>query len=509
MGIAVNETMEHPARHESGSRGLLAGLRERFTLGYERRALILLLLVFVVDYADRTLISSLGPTLERVYHLNNTQLGLVAAAFSLVAVIVSIPLGMLTDRIRRTLLFAVTLLIWAVAEVFVGAAVSFLMFFLVRLALGAVAATTGPTTPSMVGDLVPAGERGRAFGFTDAGTLIGVAVGFVLPVIVLRFASFRWTFWILAVAGAILAFLFWRLPEPERTTASGRSGGGRRGRRGKQRGGDDAALSMTQEIVRDEGIEPSERAVLKRDPSRMSVWDAAVYVWHVRTDVIVLIGRSIGDFFFQGIGTFAVVFATAWYGVSQGQADIAILLLGVGALIGVLVVGRLGDALIRRRHVNSRLWLGAIGYILAPVALVPAFLTHSLMFALPLFAVGAFFLAGSGPPLDAVRIDVLVPLLRGRAEAIRQVVRTLAEGGAPFLIGLLSDQLFGGGAHGLQIAFLVTLPFLVITGLVLLVALRTYQPDVAATYVSTKAQQAREQRQEKGQVEGQEERRGE
>lgn len=486
----VNETMEKPAHGTSGPSRLLSAVRERLSLSYERKALTLLLLVFVVDYADRTLLSSLGPTLKRVYSINNTELGLVAAAFSLVAVIVSIPLGMLADRVRRTLLFAISLLVWAVAEVFVGAAASFLMFFLVRLALGAVAATTGPTTPSMVGDLVPAGERGRAFGFTDAGTLIGLAVGFVLPVIVLNFLSFRWNFWILAIAGAVLALLFWRLPEPERTTAGGRASS--RKRRGKQQAGEDAGLTQAQAIVRDEGVEPSEHAILKRDASQMSIWQAAVYVWHVRTDVIVLIGRSIGDFFFQGIGTFAVVFATSWYGISQGQADLAILVLGVGALIGVLIVGRLGDALIRRRHVNSRLWLGALGYILAPIALFPAFLTHSLLFALPLFAVGAFFLAGSGPPLDAVRIDVLVPRLRGRAEAIRQVVRTLAEGGAPFLIGVLSDQLFGGGSHGLQIAFLVTLPFLVVTGLVLLVALRTYQPDIAATYVSTKAQRARE-----------------
>lgn len=498
----LNETMGQSTEEESGPRTLVSAITSRLSMSYERRALTLLLLVFVVDYADRTLISSLGPTLQRVYHLNNTQLGLVAAAFSLVAIIVTIPLGMLVDRVRRTLLFAVTLLIWAIAEVFVGAAASFLMFFLVRLVLGAVAATTGPTTPSLVGDLVPAGERGRAFGFTDSGTLIGLGVGFVLPVIVLNFLSFRWCFWILAVAGAVLAFLFWRLPEPERTTASGRAGSGR-GRR-KRRGGQDDGLSRAQEIVRDEGIAPSPSAVLKRDPSRMSIVDAAVYVWHVRTDVIVLVGRSIGDFFFQGIGTFAVVFATSWYSISQGQADMAILVLGIGALIGVLVFGRLGDALIRRRHVNSRIWLGALAYILAPVALFPAFLTHSLVFALPLFALGAFFLAGSGPPLDAARIDVLVPLLRGRAEAIRQVVRTLAEGGAPFLIGLLSDQLFGGGSHGLQVAFLVTLPFLVVTGLVLLIALRTYQPDIAATYISTKAQRAREEGHEEGHEEGRE-----
>lgn len=162
----------------------------------------------------------------------------------------------------------------------------------------------------------------------------------------------------------------------------------------------------------------------------MSLADAARYVVRVRTDLIVLVARSIGDFFFQGISTFAVVFATGWYGISQSGADLAILVVGVGAIVGTLLVSRMGDALLRRGSLNSRLWIGGIGYLLATVAAYPAFLTHSLPVALAFFALAAFFLAGAGPPLDAVRIDVLVPELRGRAEAIRQVARTIAEGGA-------------------------------------------------------------------------------
>jgi hypothetical protein len=99
--------------------------------------------------------------------------------------------------------------------------------------------------------------------------------------------------------------------------------------------------------------------------------------------------------------------------------------------------------------------------------------------------VGAFFLAGAGPPLDAVRIDVIVPRLRGRAESIRQVLRAFAEGGAPLLIGILADRLAGGGGAGLQLALLIVLPVVVLNGLILLIALRTYQPDVAAAVAST------------------------
>jgi len=242
-----------------------------------------------------------------------------------------------------------------------------------------------------------------------------------------------------------------------------------------------------QRLVWEADIAPSGRAILKDDPSTMSLWAAVRYVLRVRTDVIVLVARSIGDFFLSSITTFAVIFATGQYGLNQSGADLSILILGVGALAGVLLVGRIGDILLRRGRLNSRLWLGALGYILAPIPLYFAFSTHTLLIALPLFALGAFFLAGAGPPLDAVRIDVLVPALRGRAESIRQVLRTVAESGAPALIGVLSGLLAGGGTAGLQAAFIITLPALLLSGLILLLALRTYRPDVAAALASSEA----------------------
>ena len=242
-------------------------------------------------------------------------------------------------------------------------------------------------------------------------------------------------------------------------------------------------------------MQPNPRAVqTEESPRQMSIGDAAVYVVRVRTDVVVLLARAIGDYFLAGVSIFGVVFATQQYHISQQGADLAVLVLGVGALAGVLLVGRTADILLRRGHLNSRIWLGTLGYLLAPLPLLPAILTHSLAVAVPLFTLGAFFLAGAGPPLDAVRVDVIVPRLRGRAEAIRQVLRTAAEGGAPAIFGLLAAHLAGGGHSGLRLAFLVTLPVLLVSGLVLLIALRTYAPDVAAALASSERGAPRQDR---------------
>ena len=481
---------------------------KRFTMSYGRRALLLLLLVLVVDYADRALIGALGPTLKSVYHISNTQLGLLAAAFGIVGAIATVPFGMLTDRVSRTTLLAVSLALWTLAEGATGAAGSFAMLFGARLLLGIVAATTGPTVPSLTGDLVRSGRRSRALGLLDSGELIGTGGGFLLAAVVAPLLSFRWCFWLLAVLGAALAVILWFFREPERSGAAGPAAAGGQpqaatnGRtkdatNGHMKGGhmkgvtqhhkpERPARSRVRELVRAKGIAPRQRAVLREDPAEMSMWDAARYVLGVRTDVIVLIARAVGDYFLAAVGIFGVIFATQQYRLSQRDADLAILGVGVGAFLGVLLGGRIADALLRRGWLRGRIGLGALGHLLAPFPLLPAFLTHTVALALPFFALGAFCLASTQPALDAVRLDVIVPGLRGRAESIRQVLRTAAEGGAPLVFGLIAGAISSGDA-GLRLAFLITLPVLLVNGLILLLALRTYPPDAAAALASSEA----------------------
>ncbi len=445
---------------------------ERFFGSHRQRLLTLMLLLFVLDFADRTLVGALGPTIKHTFSIDNFQFGLLSAAFVLVGAGATIPIGMLTDRVSRTMVIAIGLVLWTIAVALVGASVSFAMLFVSRLFLGVVAATSGPTVPSLVGDITPAGERAKAMGSVDVGQLIGTGLGFLLPVIITAFVSWRFAFWLLAVWGAFLALAFWRVGEPQRTKGTGP---------GEEKGQE----SDVQKAVREAGVKPNPLAIVTKPPEQMSMWEATRYVVRVRTDLIVLVTRSFGDYFLAAISAFAVVFATQWYKISQSEANIAILVLGIGALLGVLLLGRFADRMLVRGHPRSRVLLGAAGYLVAPIIFFPAFLTHSIFLAVVLFTLGAFCLAGSIPTLDAVRIDVVIPRLRGRAESIRRVFRTVAEGSAPLATGFLAQHLLGGGVEGLRAAFLIALPSVFIAGVVLLIALRTYEPDVAAALESS------------------------
>lgn len=452
--------------------------------GYRHRAITLMLAVLALDYADRNLVGALGPTLKTVYGISNTGLGLLSGAFSVVGALATLPIGKLADRVNRTLLLAGAIVIWSVAMGVTGAAVSLAMLVVARLFLGAVAATTGPAIPSLTGDLVPAGDRASTLGKIASGQVIGIGVGYLLAAVVTAYLSFRWGFWLLGFGGAFLALGFWRLPEPARTGAAGAQPPGAGGDVDEYQDGSSPPEDGTAGGHSNGTVSPSPGGLLVKDPTQMSLWEVTRYVVRVRTDVIVLVSRSVGDYFLAGVSTFAVIYITGAFGVSTSEADLSVLALGVGAIAGVLLAGRAGDALLARGRRNARLWLAAVAYPLAAAALIPTFLVHSIVLALVLATVAAGFLSGASPLLDAVRLDVVVPALRGRAEAIRQILRTAAEGGSPAAFGALSGVLAGGGTAGLREAFLFTVPLLIVDGLVLLFALRTYQPDKSAADLS-------------------------
>jgi hypothetical protein len=60
------------------------------------------------------------------------------------------------------------------------------------------------------------------------------------------------------------------------------------------------------------------------------------------------------------------------------------------------------------------------------------------------------------------------------------IARVAAQAAAPLLFGLLSSELGGGGAEGLQLAFLLLLPLLGASSIFLMVAARHYPHEVAA-----------------------------
>ena len=465
------------------------------------RVVLVLAAALGLPGADFATLSATAGNLEQAFHINNTSIGLLVSVTSLAAAVGTIPIGVLTDRTRRTRMLALSILGWAVAMLFAGAATSFLWLLLSRLALGVVTATTGPTIASLTGDFFPARSRARMLGYILGGELVGTGVGFVVSGEIAALVGWRYAFWWLVIPSAALFWLVWRLPEPARDGQS-RLWPGQTDIPDERdvdhsavastnlarNAGPDQSESSAAEIARRKHIEPQRELVLTEDPTNRSLWWAVRYVLRVRTNVVFIVTSALGYFYFAGLRSFAIIFVTGHYGISQSVASVLTLVVGIGALAGVYLGGRTADRLLGRGRINARVVVPMVALLTITVFLAPGIVTTSLFVALPLLTVGAGLLGAANPPLDAARLDIIHPALWGRAEGVRTLLRTLGEAAAPALFGLTSDTLFGGGDHGLEYTFLVFLIMPIIAGLLACAALRTYPRDVATAAESYRLQ---------------------
>jgi predicted MFS family arabinose efflux permease len=489
-------------------RRLFSPLRERVeeNAGGPARAKVIVLLgaALALDSADKGTIGAVAAELERHLGITHLQVGLLATISTAVGALATVPVGMLTDRFNRVRLLAFSVVLWALAMVATGAAPSYGVLLLSRLALGAVTATAGPTLASLMGDLFPARERAAMWGLVLTGELAGGGVGLLVSGDIAGVLSWRWAFWWLVIPSAALAVALLRmLPEPARGGQS-RLEPGASDLVGADEAEQDGEATATDSdghdagaaarIVKQRGVKPDLDLVLHGDPAQLPLGAAVRYVLRIRTNVILIAASAISYLFFAGVQVFAVVLLRSRYGLGQAAASSLAAVIGLGALAGVIAGGRLADTLLRRGRINARIVVGAAAALIAAVVLLPAFASPWLWVSLPLLVLGAGAWSAANPALNAARLDIMPPRLWGRAEGVRTFVQMGAVAAAPLLFGLVSQLLGGpsssarGAEHGngtaLALTFIIMLVPVAISGLVVLRARSTYARDVATAVAS-------------------------
>lgn len=440
--------------------------------------------------ADFATISATADNLQHVFHIDNIHIGALVSVVSLIAAVATLPLGVLADRTHRTRLLAISMLVAAAAMLAAATADSYLWLLLARIPLGVVIAAIIPTVSSLTGDYFPARHRGRIWGTLLGGELLGAGAGFVLSGELSALTSWRAAFGWLVPACLGIAWAAYRLPEPARGGQSklrypqDSSPGGRPTPHTGHDADSRPSGSVAEQAVRRRDVTPDKNLVLLEDPARRSLWWAIRYVLRIRTNRVLIVCSALAYFFFTGVQSFGLLFITAQYDVPKQVASALAIVLGIGALAGVYLSGRLSDRLLQRGVINARVLLPSAALTAVTAVFVPALLTTSIAVALPLLTLAAALLGAVNSPLDAARLDIMHPPLWGRAEAVRTTLRSLAQAAAPLVFGFLSESLFGGGPAGLQRTFLVMLSTQLLAGLLALLTLRTYAPDVATIAAS-------------------------
>ena len=477
------------------------------------RVVVMFGLVLALSGADAATVGAVAPQLEAALKINNTEIGLLSTVSLLVGALFVIPVGFLVDRVKRMPLLSGSIVLWSVASLASAFAGSYSTLLITRLALGAVTATAGPAIASLTGDYFPARERGQVYAYILGGEVAGSAVGFIVSSTIASAISWRGAFVLLAIPGFFLARTLWRtVPEPLRGGQSHLEPGVQDLHQALAQAsikldweweepGTPREGELAREAAARRGVQPDPDMVLEEDPREMGFGRSTRYILAVPSNVLMIISSALGYFFFAGLQTFALLFVRGHYNVGQATAELVLLGLVIGALVGTLISGRLTDAMLRRGFLGARVWVPAVCYLTAGVLLVPGIVGSSLIPAVWFDIGGAALLMAANPPLDAARLDIMPAGLWGRAESTRTFLRSLAQAIAPVAFGGLSSLIAGfvpaqapvgtrpGGVSaatgtGLELTFLVMLVTLYAAGLFLILAHRHYPRDVATAGAS-------------------------
>ena len=153
--------------------------REGHPQGYERRwwVLAVLCLSLLIIGLDNTILNVALPTLSRELHATTSQLQWIVDAYTLVFAGLLLTTGSLSDRFGRRSALAAGLLIFGTGSIASAFAGSASMLIATRALMGVGGALIMPSTLSILTNVFPAEERGRAIGIWAGVSGLGIGIG--------------------------------------------------------------------------------------------------------------------------------------------------------------------------------------------------------------------------------------------------------------------------------------------------------------------------------------------
>ena len=177
--------------------------------------MVMLFITVVINYLDRSNLSIAAPALKDEFGLDTVHEGLILSAFGWTYAAMQIPGGWLVDRVSPRVLYAAALILWSAATFFMGFAGSFVILFVLRLAVGALEAPAYPINNRVVTTWFPEKERATAIGFYTSGQFVGLA--FLTPVLAWLQHHYGWhmvfvSTGLLGIVWGVLWFMIYREP---------------------------------------------------------------------------------------------------------------------------------------------------------------------------------------------------------------------------------------------------------------------------------------------------------
>ncbi|MGH7788566.1 MAG: spinster family MFS transporter [Candidatus Binatia bacterium] len=460
---------------------------------YARYALGVLVVVYVLNFLDRQILSILAERIKADLALSDAQIGFMyGTAFAVFYALFGIPLGRLADLWIRTRLIALGLAVWSLMTAASAFARGFGELSAARIGVGVGEASANPAAYSLLSDYFPPARRATVLAIYSSGIYLGAGLGlFIGGLIVERWdAAYAGVAAPLGLRGWQVAFLAVGLPglplalwvstlrEPRRGQSEGRAAEARHPHPWREFGRELRAVIPPFTLLH-LGLQgrrpllinlaaggliglavagliaalgtPAQWIALGIGMYAAVSWaqalalrDRAAYamIFHTPTLRYSAVGFALLAFTGYGIGFWVPPYFIRVRGVSEAEAGL--LLGGTAAAAGWLgvTVGGLWSDRWRPRAAAARLYVGIVA-ALAPLPFVVWMLSTDILWLA--FALTAATNFGTsmwiGPGASTVQ-DLVAPRVRASAAAAYLLVVTfigLALG--PYTIGYLSAAL--------------------------------------------------------------------
>lgn len=202
---------------------------------YSWYALSVLVLVYVLNFIDRQILSILANDIKADLGVDDAYLGfLYGTAFAVFYSLFGIPLGKLADSWKRTRLLALGLAVWSTMTAVSGFAKNATMLTVARVGVGVGEATASPSAYSLISDWFPARIRATALAIYSSGLYIGGGVSLLIGALIvenwnaafpgggpLGLKGWQAAFLAVGIPGLLLALWVVSLREPVRGAIDG------------------------------------------------------------------------------------------------------------------------------------------------------------------------------------------------------------------------------------------------------------------------------------------------
>jgi predicted MFS family arabinose efflux permease len=372
-------------------------------------ALSVLFAINALNFFDRQILGAVTEPIRKEWGLSDGAIGLLGTAFTLVYAAVGVPLGRLTDSLRRKRLLAVGVFIWSLLTAVSGLVTNYWQLFATRLGVGVGEASCAPAATSLIGDLYPPEKRSRALSVFMLGLPVGIAISYAVSGSVAHAYGWRAAFYVAGLPGllCVVAVLFMR--EPMRGGMEAHAVGSRR---------------------------------RKGSPYRLVLSTPTMW-W-------IIASGALQTFNMYAIGSFLTPFLMRYHGLDIREAGfVTMIVFGLSGIPGLLLGGFAADAIARHRK-NGRMLLGTLALLVSAPLILFALMQareHTLTFIV-LMGTGVAAMNMYYSTVYPSIHDVTEPALRGTAMSLYFfAMYVLGAALGPVGTGLASDYFTGRAAR--------------------------------------------------------------